>query len=76
MSFIRSRLRRIEGATRSGPCRECKLPPDGPGFTVYARDGLPEDLDERCRRCGRRLWFVVEAAMPGTAPDPGVLSWP
>ena len=76
MSFIRSRLRRIEGAVRGGRCSECKLPPDGPGYIVYAGDGLPEDPDERCRGCGRRLWFVVEVVAPGAPPDAGALSWP
>jgi hypothetical protein len=66
MSFIRSRLRRAEVSVRSGPCSECGLPPDGPGRIVY-RDrtgsglpGPPENPDELCPGCGRRLWLVIE----------------
>ena len=61
MSFTESRLRRIEGAVRSGPCRECKLSPDGPGYIVYSEgEERPKDADERCGACGCRLWFVIK----------------
>jgi hypothetical protein len=58
MSFIKSRLRRVESATRSSHCPECGLPPDGPGRIVY--DRIPEGSEEFCARCGRRVWFVIE----------------
>jgi len=65
MSFINSRLRRLEERTRGGRCPECCLPPDGPGYIVLIDDGSPEegfpdDPEERCARCGRRLWCVIE----------------
>jgi hypothetical protein len=58
MSFIKSRLRRLEQHARGGSCPECGLPPDGPGRIVY--DRRPEGSEEFCPRCGRRLWFVIE----------------
>ena len=63
MSFIKSRLRRVEAATRGGTCPDCKLTPDGPGYIAYGR--RPEGSEEFCGRCGRRLWFVVEVAGEG-----------
>jgi len=54
MSFIRSRLRRVEEAAQRGPCPEC-------GPVVYHEDeGRPERADERCPRCGRPLWTVIK----------------
>ena len=72
MSFIKSRLRRAETAIRNGPsghCPECGLWPDAGGRVVYAESfataGIPEDPQERCARCGRRLWFVIEVRGEG-----------
>jgi ribosomal protein S14 len=66
MSFNRSRLRRAESTVRnSSGCPECGLPPDAPGRIVYSDStgiglpGLPENPDERCAECGRRLWLVI-----------------
>jgi ribosomal protein L37E len=58
MSFIKSRLRRVEASVRGASCAECGLPPDGPGRIVHGH--IPEDAPEFCARCGRRLWFVIE----------------
>jgi hypothetical protein len=68
VSFINARLRRLEERGRGGRCPECKLPPDGPGRIVYVDDkrsqaSLPSD--ERCPRCGRRLWCVIEVVGEG-----------
>jgi DNA-directed RNA polymerase subunit RPC12/RpoP len=62
---IDSRLRRLEEEGRRGACPECKLPPDAPGSIVLIDEEHPEesfegDPDERCQRCGRRLWLVIE----------------
>ena len=81
MSFTRGRLRRVEGAVRGGPCPECKLSPNGPGYVVYEEgEEPPKDADERCPRCGRYLWFVIrvayeEARKPAGGGD-GDLRWP
>jgi hypothetical protein len=63
MSFFKSRLRRVEAASRKGSgsaCSECGLPPDGIGRIVY--DRIPEGSEEFCSGCGRRLWFVIEVS--------------
>lgn len=62
---LESRLRRLEDRRYGGRCPECGLPPDGPGRIVLVddgspREGFPDDLGERCGRCGRRLWCVIE----------------
>ncbi len=65
MSFIKGRLRRLEGRMQGGGrCPECGLPPDGPGRIAVIDDGtpaegFPDDPGERCERCGRPLWCVV-----------------
>ena len=70
MSFINSRLRRVETNARkgrAGRCPECGLPPDGTGRIVLIDEGDPErsfqsDPEECCQECGRRLYFVIEGA--------------
>ncbi len=49
----------------------CGMSPDAPGRIVY-RDSagiglhsLPENPDERCAGCGRRLWLVIEVVYEG-----------
>jgi hypothetical protein len=77
MSFLKSRLRRLESATRKGPsgwCSECGLPPDGPGRIVY--DRIPEGAEEVCPVCGRRLWFVIEVGDAETSGGRGEPYWP
>ncbi|HET6662547.1 MAG TPA: hypothetical protein VFH16_21775 [Rubrobacter sp.] len=64
MSFIKGRLRRLEGSMQGGRCPECGLPPDGPGRIVLIDDGtptegFPDDPGERCERCERPLWCVI-----------------
>ncbi len=77
MSFTRSRLRKIEGAARGGPCPECNLHPDGPGYIVL-EDGeeAPKDTDERCPSCGRFLWFVIRGVYEPEGGTEGDLQWP
>ena len=60
---IRSRIEGLEADLVGGRCPECGLPPDGPNYTVDRGEELPEDPDEECPRCGRRLWWVVEVEM-------------
>jgi hypothetical protein len=65
VGFNRRTLRRLE---RRGPrpCPQCgSLSPDEPGRIVLIHDGtpaegFPADPDERCSRCDRPLWLVVE----------------
>lgn len=70
MSFIKSRLRRVEGKARRGPgarCPECGLRPQDKGYIVLddrvlgeVRDPVPA-LPETCPGCGRgtRMRIVV-----------------
>ncbi len=69
---INGRLGRLESASRkgSGRCGKCGLPPDGPGRIVLIDDGSPEegfpdDPEERCGSCGRRLWYVLRVVYEG-----------
>ena len=64
MSSLKGRLRRIEETARGGACPECGLPPDGPNYTIDRGEEVPENPDEECPRCGRRLWWVCEIEMP------------
>lgn len=64
MSALKGRLRRIDEAARGGACAECGLPPDGPNYIIDRGEEVPEDPDEECPRCGRRLWWVCEIEMP------------
>ena len=64
MSFIKGRLRRLEGRMQGGRCPKCGLTADGPGRIVLIDDGtpaegFPNDPEERCSRCGRALWCVI-----------------
>jgi hypothetical protein len=77
MTFIKNRLRRLESPTRKGPsgwCPACGLPPYGPARIVYER--IPEDAEEVCLVCGRRLWFVIEVAGVETSGGRGEPYWP
>jgi hypothetical protein len=65
MGSIDSRLRRLEERGRGGVCPECGFPPDSEGAIVLIDEEDRErsfqgDPDERCKRCGRALWCVIE----------------
>jgi hypothetical protein len=61
VSFIKSRLRCVEAAARKGArCLECDLSLEGIGRIAF--DRRPEDSEEFCPHCGRRLWFVIEVS--------------
>ena len=81
MSFIKSRLRRLEEHISGGRCQECGLLPDGQGYIVLIDEKRPEesfkgDPDERCGRCGRWLWFVIKVAGTGDTEGGGGYRWP
>jgi ribosomal protein L37E len=63
--FIERRLTHLEEHIRGGLCQKCGLPPDGPGRIVLIDDGtpaegFPDNPAERCARCGRHLWCVLQ----------------
>jgi hypothetical protein len=73
---IASRIRRLEEQGRRGACPECKLPPDGHGYIVLKGEAAPGetfsgDPDERCKRCGRLLWCVIEVVYDSPAGEEG-----
>ena len=64
MGSIDSRLRRLEEQGR-GECPECGLSPDGRRNIVLIDEENREksfqgDPGERCGRCGRHLYTVIE----------------
>ena len=70
MSFIKSRLRRIEQRTRGGSCPECGLPPDGVRRIVTSDPErpdrwFPDNPHECCPRCGRPLWTIIQIVYDG-----------
>jgi hypothetical protein len=71
VSFIKGRLRRLEGRMQGGGrCPECGLPPDGPGRIVLIDDGtpaegFPDNPGERCGSCGKPLWTVIRIEYEG-----------
>jgi hypothetical protein len=67
----KSRLRQLEAAAKGGRCEQCGLPPDSPGRIVLVHDGspcegFPDDPSERCDRCSRLLWCVIEVVYEDT----------
>jgi ribosomal protein L37E len=73
VSFMKSRLRRVEVATRKGPggrCSECGLTLSEHGRPVALYEEHPDkgfdgDPDERCPRCGRNLYTVLRVVYEG-----------
>jgi len=65
VSFIKSRLRRMESVIRSVRCPECSLSSDSPGRIVFSDEDLPNNVEETCPGCGMRLWFVIEIVGEG-----------
>jgi hypothetical protein len=63
VSFISSRIRRLERRAREARCVECGLPPDGLGRIVLER--LPEGEPEFCPECVRPLWTVIKVVYDG-----------
>jgi hypothetical protein len=73
---IESRLRRLEERWSAGRCPECGLPPDGHGYIVlideeHSEKSFAGDPDERCGRCGRFLYTVIEVGYGSPVGDEG-----
>ena len=64
VGFSRRTLRRLEGRMQGGRCPECGLTPEESGHFALIDDGtpaegFPDDPGERCSRCDRPLWTVL-----------------
>jgi hypothetical protein len=73
---IDSRLRRLEERGRGGICPECGFPPDSKGIIVLIDEEDSErsfqgDPDERCPRCGRFLYTVIEVGFGSPVGEEG-----
>jgi hypothetical protein len=72
VSFLRSRLRRVEQRARGGSCPECGLSPNSPGRIVISdSEGFPDNPDEHCASCGRPLWCVIQIVYDDEAKPGG-----
>jgi hypothetical protein len=63
VGFNRRTLKRLEKRGLA-PCPKCGRSPDEPGRLAVKdggtpTEGFPADPAERCSRCGRPLWTVV-----------------
>ncbi len=72
MSFINSRLRRLEERARGGPCSECA---GQQGIVVAydeatARRALDSSAGEACPRCGRAV-TVIRVVYDGDEDEGG-----
>jgi hypothetical protein len=70
---IEGRLRRLEESRHGGACPECGLSPEGKGHIVLIDERDPErsfkgDPEERCVRCGRPQWCVIEVVYGDDSP--------
>jgi hypothetical protein len=68
MSFIKSRLRRVEASARKGPtgrCQGCGLRPHDKGYIVaYGNDPAPH-IPEACPECGRSTKVHIRVVYEG-----------
>jgi len=76
MNSIGSRLKRLEEEGRRGVCPECGFPPNSEGTIVLIDEEDHErsfkgDSDERCGRCGRFLYTVIEVVYGSPAGEEG-----
>jgi hypothetical protein len=65
MSFIKSRLRRVEASVRGGPCPECGLRPQDKGYIVVCGKDLAPHVPEVCPECGRSTKVHIRVLYEG-----------
>ena len=73
---LEGRLRRLEEHGRGAICPECGFPPDSEGTIVLIDEEHPErsfqgDPAERCKRCGRFLYAVIEVVYGSPTGEEG-----
>jgi hypothetical protein len=72
------RLRRLEERGRGGICPECGFTPDArrPFAVIYEEHpekSFDGDPDERCPRCGRELYVVINVVYEGEEGEGALL---
>ncbi len=76
MSFFKSRLRRIEEASRPSRCPGCSLRPEDKGYIVLdGKDPVPE-VPEVCEECGRNTRLHIVVVYGDDEEGEGDLSYP
>ena len=83
MSFINSRLRRLEEhISGGGPCPVCGDSPPSPKMIPRYAEDIPEHLrfspdaeipegEQFCPECGRQRWVILEMVYEGTEEGEG-----
>ncbi len=76
MSFIESRLRRLEERNHGGRCPECGLAPNGPRPIAVINEERPEesfkgDPHEACAGCGQPLYTALQVVYDSPAVEEG-----